>query len=87
MIFSPNKPLKINTSINTEKVRYDSTMPGRCGLFSCLAGCRETHTSDNTFLPKMERISITPHDPNVLFLKCGGEMIFLAPSLDLGHDL
>lgn len=36
----------------------------------------ETHTSDNAFLLKMELISITPHDPNVLF-KCGGEMIFL----------
>lgn len=63
MIFSPNKPLKINTSIDTEKVRYDTKMPGRCDLFSCLAGCRETQTSDNAFLPKMELISITPHDP------------------------
>ena len=55
--------------------------------YSPVLQAAETHTSDNTFLPKMERISITPHDPNVLFLKCGGEMIFLAPSLDWGHDL
>lgn len=76
MIFSPNKPLKINTSIDTEKVRYDSIISEGCDLLSCLADCRHTHTSDDTFLPKMELISITAYDPNVL-IKCGGLMIFL----------